>query len=56
VLAGGWGARGGRAAVVRAATRHAVDFRTWRSLTRDGGVSRAQAVELSSAMVRRATA
>jgi hypothetical protein len=40
--------------MVLAAARHAVDFRTWRSLARDGGVSRAGAVELTSAMVRRA--
>jgi AcrR family transcriptional regulator len=53
-LAAGWGARGGRRTMVHAAARHAVDFRTWRSLVRDGGVSRAGAVELTSAMVRRA--
>jgi len=53
-LAAGWGARGGRRAMVLAAARHAVDFRTWRSLARDGGLSRAGAVELTSAMVRRA--
>lgn len=53
-LAAGWGARGARKAMLLAAARHAVDFRTWRSLARDGGVSRAGAVELTSAMVRRA--
>ena len=53
-LTPGWGARGGRRAMLLAAARHAVDFRTWRSLVRDGGVSRAGAVELTSAMVRRA--
>ena len=37
-----------------AAARHAVDFHTWRSLARDGGVSRAGVVELTSAMVSRA--
>jgi hypothetical protein len=37
-----------------AATRHAVDFHTWRSLARDGGVSRPGVVELTSAMVSRA--
>ncbi len=36
-------------AVLLAATRHAVDFHTWRSLS---GISRADAIELSSAMVR----
>jgi AcrR family transcriptional regulator len=55
VLAAGWGARGGRRGVLVAAARHAVDFRTWRSLARDGGVSRAATVELASAMVSRAS-
>jgi AcrR family transcriptional regulator len=54
-LAAGWPqARGGRRRVVAAAARHVVDFRTWHSLARGGGVSRAQAVELASAMVQRA--
>ena len=53
-LAAGWRARGRRRAVVATAARHAVDFATWRSLAREGGVSRAWAVELSSAMVLRA--
>jgi AcrR family transcriptional regulator len=38
----------------RAALRHAVDFRTWRSLTRDGGLTDEDAVALMSAMVRAA--
>jgi AcrR family transcriptional regulator len=54
VLAAGWGAHGGRRALVVAAARHAVDFHTWRSLARDGGVRRAGVVELASAMVSRA--
>ncbi len=54
-LAAGWGGRGGRRRVVLAAARHAVDFRTWRSLARDGGVSRAAVVELAVAMVSRAS-
>ena len=53
-LAAGWGARGRRRAMLLAAARHAVDFHTWRSLARDGGVSRAGVVELTSAMVGRA--
>ena len=53
-LASGWGARGRRRATLLAATRHAVDFHTWRSLAHDGGVSRAGVVELTSAMVARA--
>src|SRR3954463_15042705 len=38
-LAVGWGAGGGGRAMLLAATRHAVDFQTWRSLAIDGGVS-----------------
>lgn len=53
-LGAGWRARGQRRSVVAGAARHAVDFDTWRSLARAGGVSRAQAVELTSAMVLRA--
>jgi AcrR family transcriptional regulator len=53
-LAADWGARGGRGAMLLAAARHAVDFQTWRSLARDGGVSRAGVVELTSALVQRA--
>jgi AcrR family transcriptional regulator len=55
-LTAGWSVRGGRRRVLRAAARHAVDFRTWQSLARDGEVSRAAVVELTSAMVRRAGA
>ena len=54
-LAAGWGVRGKRRALVLAAARHAVDFHTWHSLARDGGVDRDGAVELASAMVLRAT-
>jgi AcrR family transcriptional regulator len=54
VLAAGWGARGGRQTLILAAARHAVDFHTWHSLARDGGVRRAGVVELASAMVGRA--
>jgi AcrR family transcriptional regulator len=50
-LADGWGTRGSRRRILFAAARHAVDFRTWRSLARDGDISRAAAVELASAMV-----
>jgi AcrR family transcriptional regulator len=45
-----------RRKIVTAAIAHAADFTTWRSLVRDGGLSRAQAVELVSAMVERAAA
>ncbi len=54
VLAAGWGARGGRARMVKAAIHHVLDLETWRSLTVDGGLTRAQAVSLASAMVRAA--
>jgi AcrR family transcriptional regulator len=54
VLAAGWGARGGRRALVVAAARHAVDFHTWRSLARENGVRRSAVIELASAMVSRA--
>jgi AcrR family transcriptional regulator len=55
VLESGWGARGRRRRMVAAAARHVVDFQTWRSLVRDGGVSRSQAVELAAAMVAHAS-
>jgi AcrR family transcriptional regulator len=54
VLAAGRNVRGRRRAMLVAAARHAVDFHTWRSLARDGGVRRASVVELASAMVNRA--
>ena len=37
-----------------AATRHVVAFPTWQSLAGDGEITRAQAVELASAVVLRA--
>jgi AcrR family transcriptional regulator len=51
VLATGWGARGGRARVVKATVRHVVELATWHSLTVDGGLTRAQAVALAGALV-----
>jgi hypothetical protein len=39
---------------VSAAIAHAVDFHTWRSLVGEGGLSRAQAVRLVSAMIEAA--
>jgi AcrR family transcriptional regulator len=54
VLVAGFSARGGRRRVLGAAVRHAVGFETWRSLVREGGVSRAQAVALAGAMVEAA--
>jgi len=55
-LSAGWGARGGRARLVRTAVRHALAFETWDSLVRDGGATRPQAVELMRALVERAAA
>jgi AcrR family transcriptional regulator len=49
-------ADGSRRRIVLAATRHAVAFETWRSLAVDGGLPRAQAVELTSAMIEAAAA
>jgi AcrR family transcriptional regulator len=54
VLAAGWGVRGRRRDTLVAAARHAVDFHTWRSLAREGGVDRHGVVELAAAMVARA--
>lgn len=52
ILAAGWPVRGRRRRVLEAATRHAVDFGTWRSLA--GSLSRAEAVELAAALVEAA--
>ena len=43
-----------RRKTVSAAVAHAVDFRTWQSLVRDGGLSRAQAVRLMASLVESA--
>jgi AcrR family transcriptional regulator len=51
-LAAGWPRR----KTVTAAIAHAADFHTWRSLVRKGGLKRAQAIALVSAMVARAAA
>ena len=56
VLSAGWGARGGRARLVRTAVGHALAFETWASIVRDGGATRPQAVELMRALVERAAA
>jgi AcrR family transcriptional regulator len=54
VLAAGWTTGGRRRRVVRAATRHAVDFNTWRSLAGSDDIGRARAIELITALVERA--
>ena len=46
VLAKGWGARGRRVAVGRAAIEHALSVFTWQSLIRHGGLSDDEAVDL----------
>ena len=51
ILAKGWGARGRRRQLLATATRHAVDFQTWRSLTADSEITRAEAVTLIAALV-----
>ena len=43
-----------RRRLVTAAIQHAVDFRTWRSLVRDAGLQRAQALALVTAMIESA--
>jgi AcrR family transcriptional regulator len=50
-LARGWSARGRRRQLLAAATRHAIDFRSWRSLTAEGRITRAEAIELAIGLV-----
>ena len=56
LLASGWGARGARRAVLNAAIRHAIDFRTWESLVERGGISASQGARLMRALVEDASA
>ena len=51
ILAAGWPARGRRRRVLDAALHHAADFQTWRSLTTNDRITRAEAVELAVALV-----
>jgi hypothetical protein len=46
VLDRGWKTRGRRRALVRAVVGHAVEFETWRSLTRDEGLADDAAADL----------
>lgn len=46
VLASGWAARDPDDRLVRAAIGHAIDFQTWRSLAREGGLDDPEAVAL----------
>jgi AcrR family transcriptional regulator len=50
-LARGWRVRGRKRHVLDAAVRHAIDFQTWRSLTTDGDITRAEALELAVGLV-----
>jgi AcrR family transcriptional regulator len=50
LLASGWGARGARRALLRAAIRHAIDFRTWQSLVERGGMTASDGARLMGAL------
>jgi len=54
ILAVGWGVRGERRELLRAALGLAVDFRTWETLAEKQGLSDAQAVQLVTDIVVRA--
>jgi AcrR family transcriptional regulator len=54
ILAADWPARGRRRRVLDAALRHATDFQTWHSLTAGGRTTRAEAIQLASALVHAA--
>jgi len=54
ILMAGRGLRGGAARRTRAAVGHALAFPTWRSLTREQGLSEADAVRLMAALVEAA--
>lgn len=54
LLVRGRGLRGRRRRLVRGAAGHAMDFSTWRSLTRGQGLDDGEAVELMTALVARA--
>jgi AcrR family transcriptional regulator len=54
LLAAGWGTRGRRRLLVAAATRHAVDFQAWRSLSQDSRITRGDAIELVTGLVESA--
>jgi len=56
ILTAGWGARGRRRRVLKAAIGHAIDFHTWRSLTASGEITRTEAVGLVIALVEAAAA
>jgi hypothetical protein len=54
ILTAGWGARRQTRRVLEASIAHAIDFRTWRSLTASGAITRTEAVDLVTALVEAA--
>jgi AcrR family transcriptional regulator len=56
VLTTGWSTRGRRRHLLTAALRHVIDFQTWRSLTTTKQITRAEAAELTTALVNAAAA
>ena len=54
ILATGWSARSRRRLLLAAATRHAIDFQAWRSLTKDTHITRTEAIELVTGLVETA--
>jgi AcrR family transcriptional regulator len=53
-LTAGWNSRGRRRHLLRTALRHVLDFHTWRSLTADEQLTRADAIGLAAALVQAA--
>ncbi len=51
ILAAGWPASGRRRRILDAALHHAIDFQTWRSLTANDRITRAEAADLALALV-----
>jgi AcrR family transcriptional regulator len=52
ILAEGWGPSDGTFLLLRGAIGVALDFQTWRTMTREQGLSDEQAIELMAGMVR----
>jgi AcrR family transcriptional regulator len=50
LLASGWGARGARRALLKAAIRHAIDLRTWQSLVERSGMTASEGARLMRAL------
>jgi AcrR family transcriptional regulator len=56
MLTAAWGARGRRRRVLKAAIDHAIAFHTWRSLTASGEITKTEAVDVVTALVKAAGA